>query len=152
MARFPTPVGGGPSRCSTRGNVALGLWMMLAAAGLSASPAGGAPRSSSRRPEGLALVVGIDDYDSGWANADAEERAERFATFATQSLGIPPGRVLARSGDEATKAALDQALAQLFVQADLEEWSSIWLYYGGMVGKDAAGKAALFGSEGDPAS
>ena len=132
--------------------MAFGLWTVLATAAVWAGPGPGTPRSSSRRPEGLALVVGIDDYGSGWGNPGAEERAGRFAAFATQSLGIPASRVLARHGEQASKAALDQALAQLFVQADLEEWSSIWLYYGGYAGKDAAGKPALFGAEGDPAA
>ena len=96
------------------------------------------PISSSARPKGLAIVIGVEDYKSAPSATYARSDAEQFRHYASRVLGIPDNRIYVQVDRDATKAVFEM----LF---DRDGWlarrvtpeSDIFVFYSGHAAPDA---------------
>ena len=61
----------------------------------------------TQRPRGLAVIMGIEQYEHTFAAAYKLRDATTFFQYSRDVLGIPEGRIMLRTDEEATKAEFD---------------------------------------------
>lgn len=110
------------------------------------------PRSLTKRPSGLAVVMGVEDYAVGPRAAFAGDDATTAATYAEHILGIPHDRILLLRDREATRAQFDKVFDEGgWLSRRVQPDSEIFVFFSGHGMPEIEGESAyLMPADGDP--
>ncbi len=103
---------------------------------------------SKRKPDDLALVIGIEHYPQGLSSAPFADNDARSVFRAMLALGIPADHLRRLSGELATQARIRSALHWL--KRNAAQDSTVWVYYSGHGARSVKGSAYLVPYDADP--
>lgn len=84
-----------------------------------------------RNPKAVALIIGIDRYESTPRAEFAENDANAFYDYATRALGVPHDRVKLLTGDKARRLSVEKALAAWVRPLVAQGRSDVYLFFSG---------------------
>lgn len=104
------------------------------------------------RPDALALIIGIERYESVPPAEFAERDARAFYDYAVNSLGIAPSRIKLLTDDKARRIDIDKALLTWLKPQVVKGKTDVFIFYSGHgLASDDGRDLYLLPSDGDGA-
>ncbi|CAA7614619.1 caspase family protein [Magnetospirillum sp. UT-4] len=104
------------------------------------------------RPDALALIIGIERYESAPPAEFAERDARAFYDYAVNSLGIAPSRIKLLTDDKARRINIDKALLTWLKPQVVKGKTDVFVFYSGHgLASDDGRDLYLLPSDGDGA-
>ena len=88
-------------------------------------------RNANPRPEAIALVIGVDEYENAPAAEFGENDARSFYDYASNSLGIPPDRIKLLTGAEARRLDIQKAVQNWVKPLIVQGKSDVFVFFSG---------------------
>lgn len=84
-----------------------------------------------RNPKAVALVIGVDRYESAPRAEFAENDANAFYDYATQAMGVPHDRVKLLTGEKARRLSVEKAVLAWVQPLIAQGKSDVYLFFSG---------------------
>ena len=105
---------------------------------------------AAQRPQALALIIGIESYQSAPPAEFAESDARAFYDYAVHALGVPPTRIKLLTGQEARRLDIRRALVTWLKPMTVKGQTEVFVFFSGHgLASDDGGDTYLLPYDGD---
>ena len=108
-------------------------------------------RAIKEKPNAIALVVGVEDYELTASAKYAEADVKKFQSYAVQNLGIKPRNVITIFGRDATERGVLLAIRKKLLRSIRSDQSDVYVFFAGHgLASDNGEKMYLLPYDGSP--
>jgi Caspase domain len=102
------------------------------------------------RPNGIALIIGIENYQNVPIAEYAENDARAFYDFATNALGVPASRIKLLTGNQSRRLDVQRAVRTWLLPLIVQSQSDVFVFFSGHGLASEDGHHLLLPYDGDP--